>query len=71
MKPLKVISFLILTMVLLFGFTSCVVFTRHDNGQHNGWHKGPDKPGHHKSNGNGNGNGNSKGSSATIIIRTT
>jgi hypothetical protein len=67
MKPIKVITYLILVTVLLFSFTSCIVFTRHDNGQHNGWYKTPNKSEHHKS----NGKGNSKGASTTIIIKTT
>jgi len=64
MKRIRIISALILMVILSAGISSCVVQSKHDNGQHKGWFKNPNNPHNPK-------HGKSKGETTTIIIRTT
>ncbi len=50
MKALRTIALLVMGLGLLYGTTSCVVYTKHDNpGQHKGWYKNSNNPHHHHS----------------------
>jgi ABC-type oligopeptide transport system substrate-binding subunit len=60
MKTLKRITVQLLCMGLLFGATSCVVFSKHDNGKHKGWVKNSNNPHHPNSTNPGKSKGNSK-----------
>jgi ABC-type oligopeptide transport system substrate-binding subunit len=59
---------IIFSIIFLLSQTSCIVFSKKDNGKHKGWYKNTNNP-HHpnstnpgksKGNSNGNSNGNSK-----------
>jgi len=48
MKIIKKLAVLILCSGLIFGASSCIVLTKHDNGRHNGLHKSARKSHHPK-----------------------
>jgi len=66
MKRVRIIGALIFMLILSAGTSSCVVLTKHDNGQHKGWYKNPNNPHNPKS----SKQRKSKGETTTIIIRT-
>ena len=49
MHRIKLITVFILIFILSAGISSCVVLTKHDNGQHKGWYKNPKNPHNPKS----------------------
>jgi hypothetical protein len=58
MKTVRTFAALALSIVLLWGVTSCVVVTKHDNGKHKGWNKNSKNPHHRNSTNPGKGNKN-------------
>ncbi|HAM08916.1 MAG: hypothetical protein A2X05_08435 [Bacteroidetes bacterium GWE2_41_25] len=60
MKTLKTIFALLFCIALLSGTSSCVVYSRHDNGNHKGWYKNQQNPHHPYSANPGNSNGKSR-----------
>lgn len=51
---------MIVFLAFLLCSTSCVVFTKSDNGQHKGWQKNPNNPHHQNSTKPGKSKGKSK-----------
>jgi len=43
MKTLKKFAILILSILILFSISNCVVFVKKDNGKHKGWNKSQNK----------------------------
>lgn len=64
MKNFRPVILMIVYLAFLFCSTSCVVFSKGDNGRHKGWQKNPNNPHHQNSTKPGKSKGKSKNSTS-------
>lgn len=68
MKNLRLVVIMIVLTTFLFSTTSCVVYPKSNNGQHNGWFKNRNNP-HNQNNTNpGKSKGKSKNRLTTCFV---